>query len=269
MAGPLDPFTPGATEDPTAGLPQPGHFEQLTDQWNTFLSDPRGRGAILQMGLALMQPRGFGDTGAGQVGRAIGAGGEQVGRREAMDIKEQEAASKQELRGAQAAAQEARAGTAAANANTAATRAAAQADRLQFGREQEAGRSDRAAQSRRIREALGYDTMRARVEGENRRARQHNSSISAQLPGFQPLPITPIPTREEWNRQHGLGAGLEGVDGGGGGGQPSPIPAPGVGPSGGRGSYQDAVRMLRGNPNLREAFDARFGEGAAARELGE
>lgn len=122
MAGPGDPFTPGPTADPTAGLPDMGTFEQLRNQWATFLDDPRGRAALLSTGINLMQPPSFGDTGASQIGRAIGAGGETLNRTEAMDLKQQEADSRAQLREAQAGAAGARAGAAGSAATLASER---------------------------------------------------------------------------------------------------------------------------------------------------
>jgi hypothetical protein len=65
-------------------------FENIRNQWSTFLDQPGARTALLQTGLSLMQPPHFGDTPTAQVGRAIGAGGEAVTR-------QAEAQSKQEL----------------------------------------------------------------------------------------------------------------------------------------------------------------------------
>ena len=102
--------------DPTADLPDPNTFSQLRDQWSTFLEHPMAQAAIINAGINLMQPPSFGDTGASQIGRAIGAGGEAIGRQEAMNIKEQEAQSKEESRRAAADL----AGARAANVGTAA-----------------------------------------------------------------------------------------------------------------------------------------------------
>lgn len=43
---------------------------------------------LLQMGISLMQPLGFGGSGMGAIGQAIGSAGEFVDRNEAMDLKE-------------------------------------------------------------------------------------------------------------------------------------------------------------------------------------
>lgn len=137
MAGFFDPFTPGATSDPTAGV-DPGTYDKVRSEWDAFLGDPQGRAALLSGGLALMQPPSFGDTGAAQIARAIGAGGEsaQIGeaqnvKRRDQDIKQQEADSKGDLRVAQAGAAEARAGTAGARADAAGSRLELQRQALQ------------------------------------------------------------------------------------------------------------------------------------------
>lgn len=137
MAGFLDPFTPGQTTDPTAGV-DPSTYDKVRSEWGAFMGDPQGRAALLSAGLALMQPPSFGDTGASQIARAIGAGGESAAMGEAQDIqkkglaiKQQEANSKEDLRASQATAAEARAGTAGARADAAGTRLELQKQQLQ------------------------------------------------------------------------------------------------------------------------------------------
>src|SRR5882672_10569734 len=128
MAGFFDPFTPGQTADPMAGV-DPGTYDKIRSEWGAFMGDPHGRAALLSAGLSLMQPPSFGDTGAGQIGRAIGTAGESVTANEESDrkkretdIRQQEADSKGDLRVAQAGAAEARAGTAEARAGAAGSR---------------------------------------------------------------------------------------------------------------------------------------------------
>jgi hypothetical protein len=98
----LTPFAPGASSDPTAGLPDANTFGKLQDQWNTFLSKPEGQAALLSFGINMLQPPSFGDNPLAQAGRAIGHAGQTVGNIEQMDIRKQEAASKEDLRAAQA-----------------------------------------------------------------------------------------------------------------------------------------------------------------------
>lgn len=95
MAGPFDFFSQGQWSDPN----QPG----IADQFNQFLSDPRGRAALLQSGLSLMGGRAWGDNPTSQIARAIGAGGEAVRSEEEQQQTAQENKSKQALRAAQAA----------------------------------------------------------------------------------------------------------------------------------------------------------------------
>ena len=105
MAGAEDPFTPGPTADPTAGIPNMDTFEGIRNQWSTFLDQPGARTALLQTGIALMQTPQFGQTPTGQIGAAIGAGGEAVSRQQAEQ-------SKQDLEAARAEAAGSRAGEA-------------------------------------------------------------------------------------------------------------------------------------------------------------
>lgn len=279
MAGILDPFTPGATADPTAGIGDPSAYANLVGQWNQFLSDPRGRGALLSAGLALMQPRSFGDTPASQIGRAIGAGGESIRSADTQDLKEREVASKEELRGAQATAAEARAGAATANANTAATRAAAATDRLALMRELEQGRTDRLNLAQRVRLSDLYQRHINQIATQNaRNQRQNADPLNRGAPGFQPLPILPVPTMQQWLQTHpaevqGLfpseaaptGPAATGVSSAVGGGAPA-IPGSGGGPT--RTPPAAAITYLQQNPDTADLFDERYGPGSAARILG-
>lgn len=54
----------------------PGWMESFRQQF----SSPEARAALLQFGIAAMQPQGFGQSLAGQLGQAIGAGAEAAGR---------------------------------------------------------------------------------------------------------------------------------------------------------------------------------------------
>lgn len=138
MAGPLDFFSPGPWTDPSQ---QPGPAQQ---QIMGFLQDPKGQAALLQAGLGLMAGPTWGDSGASQVARAIGSGGEAIGRQESADIKQQESDTKSQLREAQAGAATARSGAAASSADLA-------RERLGIGRLQEEGKRDRAMLGGRIR----------------------------------------------------------------------------------------------------------------------
>lgn len=70
---------------------------QAAGQWDDFLQRPGNRQALLQMGLQLMQPMAQGQTVAGQIGQAIGAGGEAVDRNEASDLAEKKVSNNLEL----------------------------------------------------------------------------------------------------------------------------------------------------------------------------
>lgn len=77
-----DPFEPAAGPQPRPG--DPG----IAKQWGEFLSDPKGQAAMVQMGIALLQPVGVGQSELGHIGSAIGQGGEAVGRMEDRELKE-------------------------------------------------------------------------------------------------------------------------------------------------------------------------------------
>lgn len=171
MPGPLDFFTPGPWTDPN----QPS----IGDQFSQFLADPRGRAALLQMGLQGMSPPTWGDTTSGQIARAVGSGGEAAGRGEAMDIRSQEASSKQDLRAAQADAATARSGQAATTADLA-------RERLGLGKLQEEGRQMRNMLGNRVRLSALYQADKAAMEKQNAN------------PLVLPKDRKPIPTLDQW-----------------------------------------------------------------------
>jgi hypothetical protein len=159
--------------DPVAGLIDPKTYQDISQQWNTFLSDPKGRAAMLQTGIAMSQPLAWGQSNFGALTGALGSGGEAVGRVEAMDLKQQEAESKAQLRDAQSMMAETRARESGAKSDIAAERLRNQQDALKL----------KAWSDLR----KGYETYRKNVEAEN-------SNILRTAP---PTPVLPI---DEWIR---------------------------------------------------------------------
>jgi hypothetical protein len=158
MPGVDDPFTPGKSPDPNAGV-EPGTFDKVRQEWSTFLEDPKGRAALMSAGIALMQPQWGGNT-TSAIGQAIGAAGQSATANQAMDIRESEAESKQDLRSSQAQAAEARAGAAGA-------RAGAAGDRLQFQREKLQSDQQLRTMGLRIRANSDYNRYVKALEDQN------------------------------------------------------------------------------------------------------
>lgn len=184
MAGFFDPFSPGETTDPTAGV-DPNTYAKVRQEWDTFLGNPQGRAALLSAGLALMQPPSFGDTGASQIGRAIGAAGESATTNQIMGMKEREQESKADLRGAQATAAEARAGTAEA-------RAGAAGSRIELQKEQLRSMNERNLLGNRVRLSGMYQNYVKEVAKRN----QDSKLIDPTKP---PEPVLPI---KDWIKQN-------------------------------------------------------------------
>lgn len=190
--------------DPTQNLMGPEAFNGIREQWNTFLDQPGGRAALLSAGLALMQPPSFGDTAASQIGRAIGTAGEAVGRREAMDIKQQDAENK-------AALAEARIGAAGA-------RSGAAAERLDFAREKLRAGQENIQLQQRVKLGIDYGRFRTAAEAENRK-RQADYDKAKLLDPTAPAPnLIPIPTADQFIRDREQFVGGLGLQGGSGGG---------------------------------------------------
>src|SRR5258706_12493997 len=89
-----------------AASPAPG-FEpgKLLDGWNSWVEKPNNRAALMQFGIAMLQPMGMGETGGSHFANAIGSAGEahqrvtgqeQVARREdtAATLRESTAAAR-------------------------------------------------------------------------------------------------------------------------------------------------------------------------------
>ena len=129
--------------------PQPaqgtqGQGSDVAGMWRNWIGDPSNRAALMQFGISLMQPISPGQNTLGHVGEALGSAGEAVARKRAIDLKEQEAASKADLREAQAIRSEA--GARELSGTAAAREAGAEAKLRQV---------DTAGQMLTLREALG------------------------------------------------------------------------------------------------------------------
>lgn len=182
MAGFFDPFSPGQTDDPSAGV-DPGTYDRVRQEWDAFLGNPQGRAALLSAGLSLMQPPSFGDTGASQIGRAIGVAGESATSNQVMGMKEREQESKAELRDAQAGAAEARANAAGARAGTAGSRLELQGERIR-------AMGERNLLNNRVRLSQMYQNYTRDIAKAN---------ANASLLGGQQQPVLPMP---DWIKQN-------------------------------------------------------------------
>lgn len=88
-----DQFTdPFGSDDPATG---PGNLQSAAAEWTSALAKPEVRGALLQFGINMLQPPGFGQTTAGKVGEAIGASGEYLTRQDEEARKEREQTRKE------------------------------------------------------------------------------------------------------------------------------------------------------------------------------
>jgi hypothetical protein len=60
------------TGDQMQGVPA----EDLTGGWNKWINKPNNRAALMQFGIAMLQPMGFGETGLGHLASSVGSAGE-------------------------------------------------------------------------------------------------------------------------------------------------------------------------------------------------
>lgn len=138
-------------------------FSTRKAAWDDFFQNPKMAGAMLSMAGALAQPAQFGQTGFGHVMGALGAGGESVRMNEKLDLAQQEAESKGELRAAQGDAAQARAAVAE-------TRAGAATDRLGMEQFKQGEITKRNLLGRRIQFLTQLDRTRLAVEKANANA---------------------------------------------------------------------------------------------------
>lgn len=148
------PFDPQPQPDtPQAGLPSaPQGAPPTTDLakgWSDWVARPDNRAALMQFGIAMMQPLGLGETPLSHAASAIGQGGEAAQRVQGQEQKSQELESKQSLRESQAQLAEARAATAGSRSDTSAAR-------LDLARERLGMQQQTMDANTRIRAMLGY-----------------------------------------------------------------------------------------------------------------
>ena len=60
--------------------PSPREQEDIAGQWRSWIDNPGNRAALMQFGIAALQPVGLGQTPLGHLGNAIGAGAEASAR---------------------------------------------------------------------------------------------------------------------------------------------------------------------------------------------
>lgn len=129
MANPMDEY---AQAQPENQAPAQSAGSDLAGQWRSWIDAPGNRAALLQFGISLMQPMGYGQNALGHVGQALGSAGEAVQRQRGQQLKEEEAASKMDLRAAQAERAEAGARVAGMGSEVAAERARIAQEQLQL-----------------------------------------------------------------------------------------------------------------------------------------
>lgn len=126
MANYLDP----ETEDRNPVVPQDSQSGDssksgLRRAWDAWSSRPENNAALMQFGIALMQPRAPGQSAIGQFGNALGEGAEASARNVAIQRAEEEATSKRALEEAKTEATTSQAGSARINAEAYARQTAA------------------------------------------------------------------------------------------------------------------------------------------------
>jgi hypothetical protein len=171
--------------------PQQGPDMGIANQVAGFLDQPGARAALLNFGISMMQPRGYGDTFAGQVGRSVGAGAQAAAAGEAQvaNIDRTEALAE---------AARSRAGEAGA--------------RLE-------GALERTRLQQRVKLAAGYSKYRSEIEDRNRKRQRDYEAAKFTQPDLPPPQMEPIVGLDEYlAQQERLTGGLNIPPATGGGG---------------------------------------------------
>lgn len=116
---PQSPFDPEQAQGGMVnGVATPAAGGQLADEWRSFASAPEGRAALIQAGIAMLQPRSPGQTALGQVANAVGQGGEAAQNVVSQREKEADSQSLRDYRKNTGEASQAKGEAALLNANT-------------------------------------------------------------------------------------------------------------------------------------------------------
>jgi hypothetical protein len=169
------------------GQVPPEEQAALQGQWASFLDQPGARSALLNFGIALMQPPSFGDTPTSQIGRAVGAGAEAAGRGELQEAKVGELEARSSAAVARAGQGEARLGMDYFR-------------RKSIEKEGEANRTQRAANlwiSDQKKDQTDYQREKKRIDDLN-----VTKPSNQKIPYPPPPPILDFPT---WLRVRGAG----------------------------------------------------------------
>lgn len=134
------PFDPVAAQDSPSVMPQSQQQPQrapeagLAGQWGDWLAKPHNKAALMQFGIAMMQPMGFGETPLSKVGSSLGEAGEASQRVHKQETEDEAADTQNTLREARAGAAETRAGAATTRAQAAQATAEAAGSRAETAR---------------------------------------------------------------------------------------------------------------------------------------
>lgn len=204
MAGSPFDFEDQAQGQQPAANPM-GNVAQISSEWANALNDPQVRGSLLQFGINMLQPPSFGDSFGSQFGRAIGGAGEYLTRLDEEKRKQEEAASKDTLRTAQADSATSRAAAAQTSANAAADRATNQREKLATDRERMSLTDTIKRQGRQIQATGAYQRY---VTDTNKR----NNDVMRD----PKAPKEPVMTEQQFYQKFGYGDLL-------GGGSTAPV----------------------------------------------
>lgn len=208
----LQPQDQDQNQPPSGGVPN----TDLIGGWNNWINKPNNRAALMQFGIAMLQPVGMGETGVSHFANAVGEAGQAHQRVTGEAQQAEKASTEAELR-------ESRARAAEVSANAAETRA------LQSGQLSEA----------RLQNTQLTGLTRALTAQANARAKYDNFQLlnPQGSPGWMSYP--------DWIKSPEGQSSL--LEGGGGTGPTGTSPSESVSPTAGRGY---SAREILNNPKL-------------------
>lgn len=223
----------GRTPDSAGGI----DTSKLTSGWNDWINKPNNRAALMQFGIAMLQPMGMGENATGHFANAIGAAGEAHHHVTVNEQQAQKADTESELR-------ESRANAATTTANAAETRALF------------------AGENSRLRSERDQSTALARALSSQAQARSKYDSYVTQVGkrNTDPLrdpkaPLEPVIPFGEWIKTPDGRSSLLGEAGGApapeGGGAPAEAPGTPA-PSSWEAVSRDPT-ILAATPQIRQA----------------
>jgi hypothetical protein len=172
-------------QDQAPSGPQGVDVNALSDKWNEWIDKPTNRAALMQFGVAMLQPVGMGESQISHAANALGYAGQAAANVEGQRLAREKSSSEQELR-------EARALQAASMAGRSEDRSNVARERLEETRRYHGALEDQRATKGALEARRAYDAYVDKTQKAN---------ANADLMG---RPTSPILSFEDYRAASGL-----------------------------------------------------------------